>query len=192
MHLKHFLYLSGVQAALSQSLTDVLTSRNGTLSTLISLLQQQPQLVSALGNLQDITILAPSNDAFRTLLADPAVASKVQADPGFVPALLTYHVLNGTFYSSDLAGAFEPVFAPTLLTDPSFSTVSGGQRVEARSEDGSVVIYTGNQAQAKVQATVKFIPSYHPTTQLLNISHHLGLKLHKRRHPHHRPRPHHP
>ncbi|KAK1756789.1 beta-Ig-H3/Fasciclin [Echria macrotheca] len=152
MHAKYILPVAAAQAVLGQSLVDVLTSQNHTLSTLIGLIQQQPQLLSTLGGLQDITVLAPSNDAFGKLLSDPAVASAVQTQPGLVPALLTYHVLNGTFYSSQLIGASNPVFPPTLLTNTTYSTISGGQRVEVKGQDGTVAIFSGNGAEAKVQA----------------------------------------
>src|SRR3954468_19201489 len=102
MHAKFLLPLVAAQAAWAQSLTDVLASQNSTLSTLVSLLQQQPDLLRTLGGLSDITVLAPSNDAFSKLLSDPAVASAVQSNPSLVSALLTYHVLNGTFFSSAL------------------------------------------------------------------------------------------
>jgi uncharacterized surface protein with fasciclin (FAS1) repeats len=154
MQLKKIFYLAAAQEAVAQSLSEVLASHNNSLSTLVSLLNQQPQLVNTLAGLKDITILAPSDEAFRALLADPAVSSRVQSDPGFVPALLSYHVLNGTFYASDLLVATNPVFVPSLLTDPTFSTVFGGQRVQAQAEDSTVVITTGNGVEAKVQATV--------------------------------------
>ncbi|KAK5659808.1 hypothetical protein OQA88_1020 [Cercophora sp. LCS_1] len=153
MQIKKALCLAAAQQACAQSLSDVLASHNNSLSTLVSLLGQQPELVNTLAGLQGITILAPSDQAFSAILADPAVAAKVQSDPGFVATLLTYHVLNGTFYASDLLGASDPAFVPTLMTDPAFSTVSGGQRLRAQAEDGTVVITTGNGAEAKVQAT---------------------------------------
>jgi len=154
MFAKRLLPLALAQAAWAQSLTDVLASQNDTLSTLISLLQGQPDLVSALAGLKDITILAPSNDAFTTLLSDPAVAAAVQSDPALVPALLSYHVINGTFYASDLTASSDPVFVPTLLTSEDYSTVSGGQRVEVLGSDEGVAIFSGDKAESKVQGAV--------------------------------------
>ena len=163
MHSKRLLSLAAAQTAWAQtqSLTDVLASQNATLSTLISLLGQQPELVSALSSIESgITILAPSDAAFTTLLSDPAVAARVESESGFVPALVSYHVLNGTFYASDFTSSQRPLFVPTLLTDTAYTTVSGGQRVEARTEDGSVVVVTGNDAKATVQATVRFTSAW--------------------------------
>jgi len=154
MHSKQLLRLAiAAQAAFGQSLTDVLGSQNHTLSTLIGLLSAQPDLVATLGTLKDITILAPSNEAFTKLLSDPAVASAVQSNPGLVPALLTYHVLNGTFSSSALTALTAPAFVPTYLTNTTYSTVSGGQRVEVTTSNGGVTILSGSGASATVTAT---------------------------------------
>ncbi|KAK0647117.1 FAS1 domain-containing protein [Cercophora newfieldiana] len=153
MHAKFLLPLVAAQAAWAQTLTDVLASQNHTLSTLIGLLQQQPDLVRTLGGLSDITVLAPSNEAFSKLLSDPAVAAAVQSTPSLVPALLTYHVLNGTFYASALTSLTAPAFVPTYLTNTDYSTVSGGQVVEVKAENGGVTILSGNGASARVQGT---------------------------------------
>ncbi|KAK0624040.1 FAS1 domain-containing protein [Immersiella caudata] len=154
MHTKRFLLpLAAATAAWAQSLTDVLASQNHTLSTLIGLIQQQPDLLRTLGSLTDITILAPSNEAFTKLLSDPAVAAAIQSTPSLVPALLTYHVLNGTFLASALTALSEPAFVHTFLTDTTYSTVSGGQVVEVKAENGGVTVLSGNGASAKVTAT---------------------------------------
>jgi len=151
MHSKFLLPLLAFgQTALSQSLTDVLASQNSTLSTLIGLLQQQPGLVATLGGLSDITILAPSNEAFTKLLSDPAVASAVQTNPSLVPALLSHHVLNGTFYSSALTTLSKPAFPHTLLAAEPFTSLSAGQVVEVQSSNGGVTILSGNGASSSV------------------------------------------
>ncbi|KAM7203323.1 beta-Ig-H3/Fasciclin [Rhypophila sp. PSN 637] len=147
---KTFLAVVAAQLALGQTLTEVLTAQNSSLSTLIGLLQGQPDLLSAVAGLSDITILAPSNEAFTTLLSDPAIAAAVQADPGIVPALLSYHVVNGTYYAGDLTSAPGPVFVPTLLTNETFTTVEGGQRVEVRGSSDGVSIFSGGGAESKV------------------------------------------
>jgi len=154
MQLKSFLTLATAQLAVAQSLTEVLSSHNGTLGTLNQLLSSQPEIVKALGSVKNITILAPSDAAFQKLLGDPAVAAAIQSNPDLVPALLTYHVLNGTYYASALTSLTKPAFVPTLLTAPKYSTVTGGQRVEVRSQDGGVVVYSGNGAVSKVQQAV--------------------------------------
>lgn len=154
MHPKFLLPLVAAQTAWAHTLADVLASQNHTLSTLIGLVQQQPELLRALAGASDITVLAPSNEAFTKLLADPAVASAVQSTPSLVPALLTYHVLNGTFYASELTGLTAGDFLPTYLANNAqYSTVSGGQVVGVKGGNRGVTVLSGNGASAKVTGT---------------------------------------
>ncbi|KAL8409518.1 hypothetical protein RB594_007817 [Gaeumannomyces avenae] len=152
MHAKSLLPLVAAQAAWAQTLTEVLVSKNDTLSTLISLVRGQPDLLGALAGASNITVLAPSNEAFNKLLTDPAVAAAVQSTPGLVPALLSYHVLNGTFYASALAGLAAPAFVPTYLAgNAEYSTVSGGQVVAIKGDNnGGVTVLSGGGAEARV------------------------------------------
>lgn len=150
MQIKSLLPLAAAPAVLGQTLPELLAAQNSTLSTLVGLLQSQPALLNTVAGLKNITILAPSNAAFEKLLADPAVAAKA-GEPGFVAALLSYHVINGAYYASNfLAATDAPVFVPTYLTNETFSTVEGGQVVEAQTMDGSVVVTSGNGAESKV------------------------------------------
>lgn len=153
MQIKRFIPLVAAPAVWGQTLPELLAAQNSTLSTLVSLLQSQPALLSTVAGLKNITILAPSNEAFATLLADPAVAAKA-ADPGFVAALLTYHVLKGTFPASAfLAATDAPVFVNTYLTNETYSTVEDGQVVEAQTIGGNVIVASGAGTESKVVAT---------------------------------------
>jgi uncharacterized surface protein with fasciclin (FAS1) repeats len=69
-----------------------------------------------------------------------------------VAALLTYHVVNGTFYASDFSST--PAFAPTLLSNTSFTNVTGGQVIEAVSDGTNITILSGLLAESKVVAAV--------------------------------------
>ena len=113
-----------VGLAAAQSLTEVLTTNSASLSTLSSkshtfsehhlqfkltfppaLLEGQPEIVEALSQAQNITILAPSNEAFAKFLALPGnegvatqtdlVAALLQVgrgnDPGTAFQILTPH-----------------------------------------------------------------------------------------------------
>lgn len=152
MQIKRFIPLVAAPAVWGQTLPELLAAQNSTLSTLVSLLQSQPALLNTVAGLKNITILAPSNEAFATLLADPAVAAKA-ADPGFVAALLTYHVLKGTFPASAFLAADAPVFANTYLTNETYSTVEDGQVVEAQTVGGNVVVTSGAGTESTVVAT---------------------------------------
>lgn len=89
-----FAALAGAVAAQStQNLTQVLAANNDTLSALSGLLGQFPSLVSALGSAQNITILAPSNNALETLL-NSSTGQMLQSNPGLTQAILQVSVEN--------------------------------------------------------------------------------------------------
>ncbi|KAF9765390.1 hypothetical protein IL306_002334 [Fusarium sp. DS 682] len=143
------LALSGYAAAQSRpNLTAALESENSTLSELSGLLRAQPSLLRDLGRLRNVTILAPSNDAIKDLLNDTAVARMVENDPSFVGAVLQYHVLNGTYYASNISDT--PAFVPTLLNNATYANVTGGQRVEAMAMGDTVSFYSGFRQQSNV------------------------------------------
>jgi hypothetical protein len=73
-------------------------------------------------------------------------------DPGAVAALLTYHVLNGTYKSSAFTNTSQ--FLPTLLTNETYANVTGGQRVEARLNGSSVEIFSGLLQKSMVVTAV--------------------------------------
>ncbi|KAF4982844.1 hypothetical protein FZEAL_1636 [Fusarium zealandicum] len=148
--------LSGLVAAQSgTSLTDALASQNDTLSELNGLLSAQPALARTLSRLSNITILAPSNDALQALLNDSSVAEQVAADPSIIAAILSYHVLNGTYYASNFTDT--PMFIESLLTNTTYSNVTGGQVVEAVAMDDTVSFYSGLRAESNVtEANLNF------------------------------------
>ncbi|KAI9654823.1 MAG: hypothetical protein M1821_005817 [Bathelium mastoideum] len=137
----------------AQSLTSVLQG-NSDLSTLTSTLQKFPSLVQTLGGAKNITILAPSNEAFNALFATPA-GQAAQSDVGLLQAVLEYHVINGSYPASSIPST--GAFVPTLLTNSSYTNVTGGQVVEGISSNGNVTFFSGNKATSNVtQANVKF------------------------------------
>jgi transforming growth factor-beta-induced protein len=155
--------LSAAQSS-TMSLAEVLTAQNKTLSTLngtlaipSSLMQEankspgllatQPALSAALTSAQQITILAPSNDAFSKILST-AAGMALSKDPSMVTALLQYHVLNGTVPGSAFTTSAQ--FIPTLLTNASFSNVTGGQVVMGMLSGKSVEIFSGLKEKSTV------------------------------------------
>ncbi|KAI6377330.1 hypothetical protein MCOR25_002585 [Pyricularia grisea] len=140
--------------AAAQSLTEVL-SKHESVSALNRLLSTQQSLVSSLGSAKNITILAPNNEAISALTSDPANAAAIANDTGLVPAILSYHVINGT-YRGD-AFTKEAKFLPTLLTNATYSQVMGGQRVEGKASGHTVEFKSGLQKMSKViEANIAF------------------------------------
>jgi uncharacterized surface protein with fasciclin (FAS1) repeats len=124
-----------VSAVLAQapSLTDLIASQPD-LSTLGTALGSLPDLVKALSGLSNITILAPTNSAFELLLAQestPESEAISSSDAQGIAAILAYHVLNGTYVSTDFSET--PAFVNSLFM-PSLegsirTNVTDGQNV---------------------------------------------------------------
>jgi uncharacterized surface protein with fasciclin (FAS1) repeats len=175
-----FFSLTLAALATAQSLQQVLTQNAQTLSTLNckpswpspsttlppdhpltsypALLQANPQLTQTLSTARGITILAPNNAAFEKLLAENPSAAQMARDPTLVTALLSYHVLAGTFTAKSFSAT--PQFAPTLLARSPFANVTGGQKVElvlvpsARGgSTGNAAVLSGFRRQSIVAAT---------------------------------------
>ncbi|KAI9675426.1 MAG: hypothetical protein M1817_001330 [Caeruleum heppii] len=130
-------------SALAQDMMNLTAALSGTpeLSNLTSYVQLFPELLTQLSAATNITILAPSNDAFTALLESPMGAAITANDTGLIAAVLSYHVLNGTYPAS--AVMEDPAFIPTMLMDPMYSNVTGGQRVEAVKMGENVMFYSG-------------------------------------------------
>ena len=100
----------------------------------------------------NITILAPSNNAIGLLLNDTATVTAIAADPGLIVAVLQYHILQGTYFASQIPTT--PAFIPTLLTNETYSNVTGGQVVEAFANNGNVTFLSGLKINSSVIETV--------------------------------------
>ncbi|CAG9942442.1 unnamed protein product [Clonostachys rosea f. rosea IK726] len=146
----------GLQPAAAQNnqpnLTQALQSANSSLSTLTGLIATQNGTLEMLNSLTDITILAPNNDALKTFLGNTSVSD---ISPQQIGAILSYHVLNGTYYSDNVTDT--PSFLPTLLNATEFTNVTGGQVVEAIKTDNNVTFLSGFRKQSNVtQANITF------------------------------------
>ena len=106
-------------------------SNNPALSTLVTAVQQAG-LVDTLNSTEDITVFAPTNDAFGAV--DPATLQGAMADPqGLLTDVLTYHVVPGRLSPEQLAGEHETLQGGTV-------TVSGsGEMFMVNGEAADVV-----------------------------------------------------
>jgi uncharacterized surface protein with fasciclin (FAS1) repeats len=114
---------------MSQDPVATAASNNPVLSTLVSAVTEA-KLVDTLNSAQDITVLAPTNDAFAAM--DKATLDKAMADPkGLLSKVLTYHVLKGKIAPDQLAGthaSLEGADVTVMGSGESF-TVDGGAKV---------------------------------------------------------------
>jgi uncharacterized surface protein with fasciclin (FAS1) repeats len=105
-------------------------SNNPVLSTLVTAVQQAG-LVDTLNSAQDITVFAPTNDAFAAV--DPATLQGAMADPqGALTDVLSYHVVPQQLSPDELAGEHETLQGSTL-------TVSGSGE-DFTVNDGAAVV----------------------------------------------------
>jgi len=111
------------------------------------------ELVQGLSSLQNVTLLAPSNEAFAAIGNETIQA--LASNTGLLTALLQYHVLNGTYLSSAITN--QSAFVPTLLTNELYTNVTGGQVVEAVTVGDKVTFFSGLLANSTVStADVNF------------------------------------
>lgn len=97
--------------------------------------------------MQNITILAPNNDALASFINSTAGAG-ASTDPSALAALLTYHVLNGSYPGSAFTNT--SAFIPTFLSNSSYANVTGGQVVKASLSGTNVSITSGLLSQSRV------------------------------------------
>lgn len=99
-----------------------------------------------------VTILAPNNDAVNAAINNTDYSSPY-ISPGDIQALLSYHVLNGTYYASDISNTSQ--FISTLLTNTSFTNVTGGQRVECVSDNKNLTFISALRQNVTAVRTVR-------------------------------------
>jgi uncharacterized surface protein with fasciclin (FAS1) repeats len=91
MQSKTLLMASLAALAHGQSLTSVL-SNDSMLSNLTTYLSLFPSFLSEVNQLQNVTLLAPSNQAFEEALNSSAGAAFSANDTSAIEALLSYHM----------------------------------------------------------------------------------------------------
>jgi uncharacterized surface protein with fasciclin (FAS1) repeats len=152
MQIKTLLPLALATAASAQQMMNLTAALSSTpeLSNLTQTLALFSELVAVLGQTPNITLLAPSNEAFAELASGPMAAAL--QDTSLITAVLQYHVLNGTYYAANVTDT--PSFIPTALTNTSYTNVTGGQVVEAVLMGDKVMFHTGLLSEATVSKAV--------------------------------------
>lgn len=138
------------QTQAPMNLTAAAASAN--LTTLASLLNSTG-LLTTLAGLQNITILAPNDEALAAFTEANASAAN---DTDLLTAVLQYHVVNGTVTSDQIQET--PTFVSTLLTNETFTSLPGGQVVGAVSQNGSAYILSGLNNNSTVVTAVSLSP----------------------------------
>ena len=116
----------GSPAALADQPVASAAAQSPALSTLVAAVQQAG-LVDTLNNAENITIFAPTNDAFAKI--PPATLNEVLADKKTLTDILKYHVVDQRSTAADLESG-------------SLATLQGGTITTAKAGD----TYTANDA----------------------------------------------
>lgn len=152
------LFAAGTNAQ-TGTLVDLGTLLSGqkNLTTFYSLIQKYPEILLQLPSYQGVTILAPDNDAFNKIPYSSLNDAFKNNDKDVITNVLEYHILQGTRLAAQLVPG-TPTFIPTLLTNPEWSNVTGGQRVENVKQAGDVVVFVSGQGSRStlVQADLSF------------------------------------
>lgn len=153
MQFKYLSLAALAATASAQSMMDLnaTLSGNSNLTSLTSYLNLLG-IESQLANMKNVTLLAPSNQAFATFMNSSMAASLKANDTAAIQALLMYHVLNGTYNSSAIKTM--PTFIPTMLSNKAYSNVTGGQRVEAMMMGQNVSFVSGLLTHSNVTQAV--------------------------------------
>lgn len=146
MHFSLLSLAALASTAAAQSLVETLAS-DPELSTLYSIGSQYPDLVTVLESLKNVTILAPTNAAFAEW-ASTSLGKDISTSDEAVQYLLSYHVLGAKVPAS--AFTTTPAFVPTHLTDPAYTSVTGGQVVEGKLNGTTIEITSGALEVSKV------------------------------------------
>lgn len=148
---------------------DFITTLNGNpdLSNLTYYLNLFPDFRDKLNSSSNITILAPSNEAFQKTLANPSSQLADAKVSGFIDTVLSYHIVNGTLSSSSISN--EPQFLPTWLTDKDWTMLTGGQVVEAVTNNGKPSFISGLKQAAAITQGVGFAYQYFKESVLKTI-----------------------
>ncbi|MDE9365322.1 fasciclin domain-containing protein [Luteipulveratus sp. YIM 133132] len=136
----------GSFSGMAQDPVATAASNNPALSTLVTAVKKAG-LVDTLNNAKDITVLAPTNDAFAKV--PKATMDKAMGDPkGLLTTVLTGHVIPGKLSPEQLAGTHK------TLSGSMVKITGSGQSFTA---DGTAKVVCGNVPTAN--ATVYIIDS---------------------------------
>jgi uncharacterized surface protein with fasciclin (FAS1) repeats len=134
------------------------------LSNLTTYLKLYPEILSNLNSLSNFTLLAPSNMAFQQALNSSTGAAFTSNDQNTISALLSYHVVNGSYDNFSTI----PEFCPTALLPGNYANVSGGQVVEIISSSNMSLPYASVYNASMSNATMSNSTRSSPNVTILS------------------------
>ncbi|KAF2230542.1 Fasciclin-domain-containing protein [Viridothelium virens] len=149
-----FFGASFLSTAATESLKSTLSS-HPSLSILHDLLKQF-NLLESFDSFSNITLIAPTDDAYRALAKWGFNVSEVE--PFIARALLTYHVLDGTYTADSIPSSNEKQVVHSFLQPPILTNVTQGAAVKLSRNGGTgMVVESGLQVIGGVdEADIRF------------------------------------
>ncbi|KAA6411400.1 MAG: hypothetical protein FRX48_04680 [Lasallia pustulata] len=122
----------------TQDLTQLLNG-NSNITQFAALIESFGDVYANLSFQRDITILAPSNDAFTKIPNSPIGSIFANNDSDAIRAILEYHVLLGLHRSDSFNSSFS--FLPSWLLNSTYTNVTGGQVVSGVQQSPNVEVF---------------------------------------------------
>ncbi|GJC97703.1 fasciclin domain-containing protein [Colletotrichum higginsianum] len=161
------LSLAGLVAGQQDDLGSVLQSKSN-LSTYYNLIKKYPEVILKLPSYDGVTasfpensnpknIIAPSNAAFENIPGTQLNGIWNETDPSIAVPILEYHILQGTVSTSALESG-PSVLHSSLLQNPAWTNVTGGQNVMVNKQPGNVTVFTSSEGirTTQVEGDIKF------------------------------------
>lgn len=117
------------------------------LSNMSAYITQNSSLESMFDAPDNVTILAPNNNAFSDLVFVQPNGSAPLANMSLITGILQYHILKGAYNTSDFTNKSR--FISSYLNDTAFTNVTNGQFVRVVNENDTVHCYSGLQHDAQ-------------------------------------------
>lgn len=157
-----FLAAAALTFASAQNLSTVLSGQSS-LSTLVELLNQNPNITDYLASQPNVTLFAPNNDALQSIVENGGIFSigKASSDPTLIEQTLRYHLYRGVIWSEEITEI--PQFPHGYLNystgvldgEVSGSNVTGGQVVQlGLSEDENAIVTSGIKSPSQIVTAV--------------------------------------
>ncbi|GKT62869.1 fasciclin domain-containing protein [Colletotrichum tofieldiae] len=143
-------------AAQQDDLGSVLQSKSN-LSTYYNLIKKYPEVILKLPSYDGVTIVAPSNAAFENIPGTQLNGIWNESDPSIAVPILEYHILQGTVSTGALESG-PSVLRSSLLQNPTWTNVTGGQNVMVNKQPGDVIVFTSSEGirTTQVEGDIKF------------------------------------
>lgn len=121
-------------------LTELLNDQKNLTEFTTLLTTQYGDIYANLSFQNDVTILAPNNDAFAKIPYSTLGPAFQSNQSNTIRSVLEYHIIPGLHPADSYNGSFQ--FTPTWLNDKTYTNVTGGQVVGGVQQAGNVNIYT--------------------------------------------------